>query len=438
MLKKMWYKLARRYYRQLSISIASTIDNKEVLTIIKVLFKDELYKLGEITRIFEDKFKKYLGCKYSIAFPKARVGIYSILKSLKIGKGDEVIIAGYTCVVVPNAVIYANAKPIYVDIDNNYNINLNDLKNKINKKTRAIIVQHLFGNFDDNIQKIKEITKRKNIVIIEDACQALGTEYKGKKAGNFGDVAFFSLDYSKIITTGQGGILVTDNTKLYESIKKFMDENFHQPKIKGIRRLLINLIRFAICLKPSLCIIGEPLIYGTNIIDRALNLHIFTRSMYLSEINSNKMPNDYLTYFTDIQSMIGLSQLSKIGELNEKRISIAKYYNRALRELEIRTLSVPNHVKCVYLQYPILCKDRDKVIDLFSKNQVDLGDWFNSVIYPVDKKQLRNFQYTIGQCTNAEHISNRVINLPNNVHLNEIDLDRVVKLLKVCKENSWI
>ncbi|MEK9149797.1 MAG: DegT/DnrJ/EryC1/StrS family aminotransferase, partial [Candidatus Desantisbacteria bacterium] len=165
---------------------------------------------------YEDTYKRYLGVSYASSFWKGRVALYAILKALGIGEGDEVLVEGFTCVVVPNAVIFAGAKPVYVPPDpKTYNMDISQIESKITSKTKAIIVQHTFG-LPSDMDSTLDIAKRHNLRVIEDCAPALGADYKGRKVGTFGDAAFFSSQWSKVISTGLGGVAVTNDPEIGE------------------------------------------------------------------------------------------------------------------------------------------------------------------------------------------------------------------------------
>jgi dTDP-4-amino-4,6-dideoxygalactose transaminase len=163
-------------------------------------------------------------------FFKGRVALYAILKAMGIKRGDEIILPGFTCVVVPT-IIYLGAKPVYVDIDPlTYNIDPDKIEEKITDKTKVILVQHTFG-IPADMGRIAEFAKKYNLYVIEDSCHALGSRYKGREVGSFGDAAFFSSQWSKPVTTGLGGWAVINNEQVQKNMAAIYPE-FIEPSMR--------------------------------------------------------------------------------------------------------------------------------------------------------------------------------------------------------------
>lgn len=166
---------------------------------------------GSYVTKFEEAFANYCGVKHGIAVCNGTVAIHLALTALGIGKGDEVIIPSFTMIATAFAVCYVGAMPVFVDADKDtWNIDVNRIEEKITSKTKAIIPVHVFGN-PCNMDPIIDIAKRHNLYIIEDAAEAHGATYKGRKVGSFSDVAAFSFFANKNVTTGEGGMCVTDD-----------------------------------------------------------------------------------------------------------------------------------------------------------------------------------------------------------------------------------
>jgi len=199
----------RRHLRDISF-YPGTITFKEWLGIIYfLLFKGKDIVDGKYIKQFEYKLAKYVGVKHAFSFGASRMAFYAILKAMDIKEGDEVILAGYTCVVVPNAIVYCGAKPVYVDI-NPYTltIDVQKIAEKITSNTKAILAQHMFDHFCD-MEAISEIAEKYNLKVVEDGAHALGAKYNSKKAGNFSDAAFFTIGQAKIIDIWMGGASCT-------------------------------------------------------------------------------------------------------------------------------------------------------------------------------------------------------------------------------------
>jgi len=167
--------------------------------------------------LFEKAINKYLNCKYAIATSSCTGALHLALKSLNIKKGDEVIIPDITWVATAAAITYVNASPVFAKVNKKtWCIDEDSIEKIITDKTKAIIVVHLYGNLA-NLLKLKNIAKKYNLYLIEDAAESLGSELNGKKSGTFGDIGVFSFHGTKTITTGEGGILVTNKKRIFNN-----------------------------------------------------------------------------------------------------------------------------------------------------------------------------------------------------------------------------
>lgn len=181
---------------------------------------------GQYVRAFEKEFADYCGCKYGVAVCNGTVALHLALASLGIGKGDEVIIPSFTMIASAFAICYTGAMPVFVDADkDSFNIDVTKIEEKITSRTKAIMPVHIFGKMCD-MDSIVAISKKYNLYIIEDAAEAHGAEYKGKKAGSFSDIAAFSFFANKNITTGEGGMVVTNDEKVYDQARYFKNVCF--------------------------------------------------------------------------------------------------------------------------------------------------------------------------------------------------------------------
>ena len=215
------------------------IDKKEFLAVKKifdeggVLFAhgfDNLRKKYYV-REFEKKNAKFFKSKHTLALTSGTAAIKVALKSIGIKPGDEVITQAFNFIATVEAILDVGAKPIIVNVDENLNIKVSEIKKKITKKTKAIIPVHMLG-LSCEMNEIKKICKKKNIKIIEDNCESVGAKFNKAYLGTIGDIGIFSFDHGKILTTGEGGLILTNNKKLYLNAKEYHDHGHKNVKNK--------------------------------------------------------------------------------------------------------------------------------------------------------------------------------------------------------------
>ena len=206
------YPLARPY-----------LSKEEETHVLKVLRSGTL-SIGPYIEEFEKKFAKTVGVKYACAVSSGTAGLHVALIAAGIGPGDEVITSPFSFVASSNAILYVGATPVFVDIDPlTYNINPDEVEKKITPKTKAILPVHIFGQCAD-MGALMALARKHKLIVIEDACESLKAEYKGKQAGTFGLAGVFAFYANKQMTTGEGGMLVTDNKKVYETVRSLRNQ----------------------------------------------------------------------------------------------------------------------------------------------------------------------------------------------------------------------
>tara|TARA_Y100000310_G_scaffold345402_1_gene464540 strand:+ start:48735 stop:49874 length:1140 start_codon:yes stop_codon:yes gene_type:complete len=203
-----------------------TLHGNELKYVSEAVSTGWISSAGSYITKFEEEFSKFCGTQYAVSCSNGTKAIHLALEALRIGKGDEVIIPTFTMAATANAVIYTGAKPVLVDSElSTWNIDINQIASKITDKTKAIMVVHTYGHPVD-MDKVRSIADRHNLFVIEDAAEAHGAEYKGKKAGNLSDIACFSFYANKILTTGEGGMVTTNNLELAERCKSLRNHFF--------------------------------------------------------------------------------------------------------------------------------------------------------------------------------------------------------------------
>ncbi len=286
---------------------------------------------GPVTKEFENKLRHYIGCKYLHSVTSATTGLEVALRALKIGPGDEVIVPDYTYPATASVISIVGAKAVIVDVSKeDMLINFDVLENAINKKTKAIIPVSLFGAPLD-YEKLNKIKEKYNLYIIEDAACSIGAVYKGKKIGNQADITVFSLHPRKFITTGEGGVITTNNKKWGDWINSY--KHFGMDMTGANREgIHFNII-------------------GTNY------------------------------KLTNIQAAVGLGQLENIDELLKRRISLANNYKRLIKKIDNIKLPIVLNPKpnCQhsFQTYVIYIEDRDRVMsEMRSKGiEVQIGSY---------------------------------------------------------------
>ena len=324
---------------------------------------------NKISKKFENIFSKIIGCKYSILHPNGTLTIASILLSLNLKKEDEVIVPNYTMVATANSVILSGGTPIFCDISpDNLCLDPKDLIKKINKKTKAVIYVTLNGR-SGHIKEVQKICKKRKINLIEDSAHSLGSYYKNKHHGNFGLASSFSFSMPKIITTGQGGMVCTNNKDVFKKIKK----------IKNFGRLSD----------------------GNDIYDDI----------------------GYNFKFTDIQSALGISQIKTLNKRSKIKRKIFNYYYRELKHIDkikffaFSKTETPWFVD-IYLDNP------KKLKAFLKKNKIS-----SRMVYPPLNKQ-KFFTKNIEKLKVSQHFCKRGLWLPSSLTLNTKELKYITYTIK--------
>lgn len=370
----------------------------------KAWISNKPYDTPGIISEYEKKFAQICGVKHGISFGAGRMALYAILEALKIGNGDEVVIPAFTCVVVPNAILYRGARPVYVDIeDRTFNIDVNKVEAAITSRTRALYAQHTFGTPCD-VETIRDIGRRHNLPVIEDGAHALGATYKGKPVGSLTEVAFFSTDHSKVINTHLGGIAVTNDDALAIHIRRLqVDSPFLERKLmrKIIRSFLLEYIFFT----PYTLWLGRSI--------HTVFTHLGLLFFFNDELNIAK-PTSY-TYpcrMSSVLAQLGLLQLDKLSENLSHRRQIARWLEETIGWYGLNSDQIN---ESTWLRYSFLVKDRVKFEANLYKH-FDLGIWFISVVSG-RSKSLDAVGYKLGSCPVAEHVVQHIVNFPTHTHI---------------------
>jgi dTDP-4-amino-4,6-dideoxygalactose transaminase len=353
---------------------------------------------------------------------KGRVALYALLKAMNIKPGDEVILPAYTCVVVPNAILYLGAIPIYVDIDpETFNVNIDLLKNAITDKTKAIICQNTFG-LSSNLEDLVEIAKQHDLFTIEDCTHGFGGTYNGKPNGTFCDAAFYSTQWNKPFSTGIGGFALVNNRNLLEPLAN-VNQQLETPSAK--QKAMLKILYFV---KRRL-LVGAT--YWTLVKSyRYLSKHnLVVGSSSGEEITSIIQPANYFQSLSEVQIKEGLKNLRKLPEMLKIRRKNAEKYTEYLSNIgknHVLPSLFNNHS---FLKYPLLVQDRDQVILQAEKHKIELGEWLNSPIHPI-QEGFGQWKLNTELFPNAVFAGKHIINLPTDTHHPE----RIIDFLKTIND----
>jgi perosamine synthetase len=325
---------------------------------------------GPRTKAFEDAFAAMCDTKYAVATSSGTTALHIAMLAHKIKEGDEVITSAFTFIASANSALYVGARPVFVDIDpRTFNLDVKQIEAAITPKTKAILPVHLFGLSCD-MDAIQAIARKHNLVVIEDACQSHGGVFKGKKVGSFG-TGTFSLYPTKNITSGEGGMITTNDDEINEH-------------------------------------------------SRVIRNHGMRRRYYHDELGYNLR-------MTDLHAAIGLAQIGKLDQFNAKRRANAAYYNANLKG--VTTPFVPEGIEHVYHQYTVRVPGgkRDDLRTFLQENEIG-----SEVYYPVPIHKQSFYMSELGYkdvLPETEKAALEVLSLPVHPGLSQADLEKVASKL---------
>lgn len=410
--------------RPIAISLSPNTQKDDISKALAVLFSPWSWFDDKKVNDLENDFANKLG-GLALAVNSGRSAEYLILKALGISKYDEVIVQAFTCVAVPNSVLWLGAKPVYVDVDKSYNLDIDDLKKKVTNKTKAIIVQHTFG-IPANIDEIKKFASKKNLYILEDCAHSLGAQHKGKLLGSFGDAAFFSFGRDKVISSVFGGMIVTKDERLYEKIKNERN-SLGNNSFFWVFQQLIHPVVFNIFVLPLYNLGFGKYGLGKMLLFVFQKLGLLSKPVYEIEKNG-KRPKYFPKQMSGALSDLAQQQLTKLNNFNKQRKIIANYY---LNNINSEYIKLPSKNKeAIWLRFPIKTKFSNELFDYLKSQKILVGNWYSNIIDP--KCDLNKFGYNKTSSPRAELFVSETLNLPTYPLMSTDDAKKVVDLL-----NRW-
>lgn len=397
-------------HQMITASLSPNTEIDDIVSAIETVLQPSRWKKGNAIEAVHTWFRERFTTQTVYSFSSGRMALFALLDSFGIGFGDEVFVQAFTCVAVPNSVLWAKAKPIFVDIDDSGNIDVNDAQKKLTTHTKAMIVQHTFGIAAD-MQKIVAFCKKNNLLLIEDCAHSLGVRFRNQLLGTFGDAAFFSFGRDKVLSSVWGGIAIV-HTSQHDVKKKLMSfsQSLSWPRNLWILRQLFHPILFAISMPLYRNGIGKVII----VIFRVLRL--ITIPIYPVELSGGK-PDELCTTYPNGLARLLLKQLGKLDAFTMMRNETTNVYKTILaKSKKIQTFDTP--FSATYLRFPLLVADPKALQKLAKKEGILLGNWYEHIVDP-NGVSFESIGYRVGSCPKAEAAAKHILNVPTRLSLRE-------------------
>ena len=386
---------------------------------------------ASITPSAHGKMPQDMDLSNPITFWRGRVALYAILKVLGVGTGDAVIVPGYTCFAVPSAVLFTGAEAIYADIDpSTFAVTRESLEQttKAHPKAnvKAVIVQHTYG-IPAETAPIVAWAHERGVFVIEDCAHVWGSTYLDESGnlvpvGTLGDAAFFSSQWTKPVSTGLGGWVVTRNPELSKQLRKFRAEECAAPSLLDAATL---------CIQVSLrSLLASPRIYAAA---KAAYQFLYSRG-WISGTSSKEelqgtIPSDYAKQMSGFQERL-LKKRFRQQSLLDYRKKLKQIYDSALKEAGMAELCFASNSEAVLLRYPVRLSRKTEALQEAKRRGVELGDWYSQPIDGPESLSVKSLGYTQGFCPEGERAGRTVVNLPMDIHVTENSAREMVHWIK--------
>ena len=361
-------------------------DEDDVIHVTKTLKEGMMWAIGQNTMKFEELIGEYVGRKYGVAFNSGTSALHAALLAHRIKKGDEVIVPSFTFIATVNSVLFVGAKPVFADVEEEtYGLDPENVKEKITEKTRCIMPIH-YGGLPCYIKELKEIARDYRLLLIEDAAESLGSKGYDEPVGSFGDSAMFSFCANKIITTGEGGMIVTDSRDIFERLRLIRSHGRSE-----------------------------------------------TEDYFTSIKTMDYITLGYNWRMSNITAALGISQFKKLNEIIEMRRRNAAYMTKRLSKIRgIEPPHPPRQYFHVYQMYTIKVEEGKKVRNSLKNYLAEKGIMTKVYFSPVHLTSFyrRNFAFRGVELPVTEKLSQQVLTLPMYPTLTTKEIDYIADNIK--------
>jgi len=358
-------------------------DERDIELVSEVIKSGMNWATGPKVSEFENIVAEYVGAKYAVSFNSGTSALHALLLAYEFGKSDEIIVPSFTFISTANSPLFVGAKPVFADIEEKtYGLEPDDVRDKITQNTKAIMPVHV-GGCPCMIKEIKDIADENDILLIEDAAESLGSNINGKMVGTYGDAAMYSFCGPKVITTGEGGVIVTESKDIYEKLKLLRSHG------------------------------------------RADTKDYFTTNEYLDYISLG-----YNFRMSNITAALGIAQMGKISNVIEMRRKNASYMTERLIE-EVPSVSTPiepSGAFHLYQMYTIKAPERDKLMEFLANKGIMAKVYFPPVHKSYFYKSVLKFQPNL---PTTEKMEDCVLTLPMYPELSESEMNYIIENIKL-------
>lgn len=359
-------------------------DDEDLNLITKIIKRGTKWAIGPEIEEFENAIKNYLGVDYCLTLNSGTSALHATFLAYGLGKGDSIIVPSFSFISTVNSVLFVNAKPVFADIEEQtFGLDPQSIQKKITKKTRAVVPMD-YGGMSCKIMEIKKIAKENNLILIEDAAEALGSSINNKKNGSFADSTIFSFCGNKVLTTGEGGAIVTNSKKIYEKIKL----------LRSHGRL-------------------DKIAYFNN------------------PLASNYTQLGYNWRMSTITASLGLSQLKKLEKIIKMRQDNASYISARLqRYSDIKTPVIPKGYRHIFQMYTIRLPNkslRNKLHKFLTKKRIFSKVYFTPI--HLTEFYQENFKTKVGMLPKTELVSEQILTIPLYPNMNTEEKQYLVETI---------